>query len=130
MAYFITMYYFIWDKEATASSNDGFLCIKLTLLLMTMINYRQNIKDNKSLKSNQKQEEAWGHLTLKKREPYHMRSTCGFSSKSIAESNSTKQTQFKQKVKLLLAQRVRGLRLNLPEWLEIKRDLRKEGATE
>lgn len=59
-----------------------------------------------------------------------MRSTCGFSSNSIAQSNSTKQTQFKQKVKLLLAQRVRGLRLNLPEWLEIKRDLRKEGATE
>ena len=44
--------------------------------------------------------------------------------------NGTKQTQFKQKVKLLLAQRVRGLRLNLPEWLEINRDLRKEGATE
>lgn len=54
LAYFITMYSFIWDKEETASSDEKFPCIKLTFLLMTMINYRQNIKENKALKSNQK----------------------------------------------------------------------------
>lgn len=53
-----------------------------------------------------------------------------FPLKASQSPSGTKQTQFKQKVKLLLAQSVRGLRLNLPEWLEIKRDLRKEGATE
>ena len=43
-----------------------------------------------------------------------------FPLKASHSPNGTKQTQFKQKVKLLLAQSVKGLRLNLPEWLELR----------
>lgn len=52
----------------------------------------------------------------------------GFSSAGIPQSKGTKQIQLKQKVRILLAQIIRRLSLNLPELSEIKGGSQKRGS--